>query len=309
MFKRWSRTALLAALVTAAAAFAVHAEAPQPSEAEMAAQVKALVDGLHFQTGEIGVPEAQAHFRLGSQFRYLGKEDSRKVLEQLWGNPPDDTILGMVVPASTPLTGNDSWAVVVTYADDGYVSDEDAAKTDYDDLLKQIKQETEDGNAERKKAGYGAVHMIGWAVPPRYDASAKKLYWAKEAAFEGEDQHTLNYDVRVLGRRGYLSLNAVAGMPQLSQVQAGMQQLLPMAEFDQGARYADYDSSTDKLAGYGLAALIGGGIAAKTGLLAKLGVLLLAAKKFIVFIVIGIAAFVRKLFGGKGGNDRQGTVQ
>ena len=142
----------------------------------MAAQAKALVDGLHFLTGEIGVPEAQAHFRLGSQFRYLGKEDSRKVLEQLWGNPPDDTILGMVVPASTPLTGNDSWAVVVTYADDGYVSDEDAAKTDYDDLLKQIKQDTEDANAERKKAGYGAVHMIGWAVPPRYDASAKKLY-------------------------------------------------------------------------------------------------------------------------------------
>ena len=69
MFKRWSRTALLAALVTAAAAFAVHAEAPQPTEAEMAAQAKALVDGLHFQTGEIGVPEAQAHFRLGSQFR------------------------------------------------------------------------------------------------------------------------------------------------------------------------------------------------------------------------------------------------
>jgi uncharacterized membrane-anchored protein len=87
-----------------------------------------------------------------------------------------------------------------------------------------------------------------------------------------------------------------------------MQQLLPMAEFDSGARYADYDASNDKLAGYGIAALIGGGIAAKTGLLAKLGVLLLAGKKLIVFLFVGLLMGIRKLFGGKG-KDTGGTVR
>ena len=309
MFQTTLRTAMLAAFIACVTAFAHAALAQAPAAADEAARRKALVDGLHYQTGDVAVPDAQAHFRLGSQFRFLGKDDSRKVLEELWGNPPDDSVLGMLVPSSASLTGDDGWAVVVTFSDDGYVSDEDAAKIDYADLLRQLKEETEDANAERKRAGYQAVHMIGWAVPPRYDNTAKKLYWAKEAAFEGESDHTLNYDVRVLGRRGYMSLNAVAGMPQLQQVQAGMQQLLPMAEFDQGARYADYDASTDKLAGYGLAALIGGGIAAKAGLFTKLGALLLAGKKFLVIAFLGLVAFVRKLFGGKDKDGRQNTVQ
>ncbi len=310
MFDAFRRVATFAAGVALATAFSTSVLAQQPADdADNAAAVKAFVDGLHFQTGDVAVPDAQAHFRLGSQFRFLGKEDSRKVLEQLWGNPPDDTVLGMVVPTAASLADEKGWAVVVTFSDDGYVSDEDAASTDYAQLLAELKEGTKDENAERKRQGFETVDLVGWAVPPRYDAASKKFYWAKELAFEGNDQHTLNYDVRVLGRRGYMSLNAVAGMPQLQQVQAGMQQLLPMAEFDQGARYADYDASSDKLAGYGLAALIGGGIAAKTGLLAKLGALLLAGKKFIVIAFLGLVAFVRKLFGGKDKNERQNTVQ
>lgn len=296
-----------AALAAVALSFAslVSAQAPDDGDANL----KAFIDSLKFRNGEIAVPEAEVRFRLGSQFHYLEKTDARRVLEELWGNPPDDSILGMVVPTATPLDSEQSWAVVVTYSDEGYVSDEDAAKTDYNALLAELKDATKEENTARKEAGYEAIDLIGWAVPPRYDAASKKLYWAKEIAFKGGEQHTLNYDVRVLGRRGYVSLNAVAGMSQLSQVQSGMQQLLPMAEFDSGARYADYDASSDKLAGYGIAALIGGGIAAKTGLLAKLGVLLIAGKKFIVFVFVGLFAFVRKLFGGKDKDARENTVR
>ncbi|HJR74244.1 MAG TPA: DUF2167 domain-containing protein [Luteimonas sp.] len=269
-----------------------------------AAQAKAFVDSLHFRSGEIVVSEAKAHFRLGSEFRYLDKTDARRVLEEFWRNPPDDSVLGLVVPTATPLDSDESWAVVVTYADDGYVSDEDAAKTDYDELLKEMKQGTADENAERKKAGYETVDLVGWAVPPRYDGASKKLYWAKELAFEGSDQHTLNYDIRVLGRHGYLSLNAVSGMSELDTVRTGMQRLLPMTEFDAGARYADYDSSTDKLAGYGVAALIGGGIAAKSGLLAKLGVLLLGLKKLLIPLALVLLAFGKKILGLFGRNKQ-----
>ena len=301
MKRRGLSAALLVALVAPGLALA------QGQEGDGDKQAAQLVSSLHFRQGQVALAQADAHLDLGPQFRFLDTPDARKVLEDLWGNPPDDSVLGMVVPASVPLDDEHSWAVVLTESDDGHVSDEDAAKTDYPKLLKQMQEETEDENAERKKAGYPALHLVGWAEPPHYDAASKKLYWARELSADGSDQHSLNYDIRVLGRSGYLSMNAVAGMNDVAAVKAGMQELLPMVDFDPGKRYADYDAKTDKLAAYGVAALIGGGIAAKAGLFAKLGVLLLAAKKFIVLGLAAVAAFVRKLF-GKGKDKTGGTV-
>jgi uncharacterized membrane-anchored protein len=273
-----------------------HGAAAQGQE-EAQKQAQALVASLNFRDGEVAVPGAEARFRLDQNFRYLEAADARKVLEQLWGNPPDDSVLGLVVPRGRGVLDEQGWAVVVTYSDDGYVSDEDAAEIDYAELLQEMKDGTKEENAARKEAGYGGIDLIGWAEPPHYDATAKKLYWAKELAFEGSEGRTLNYDIRVLGRRGYLSLNAISGMEGLKDVQAGMRRLMPQIEFDQGARYADYDSKTDKVAAYGIAALIGGGLAAKAGLFAKLGVLLLGLKKLLIPLVIVIAASFKKILG------------
>ena len=302
---KWMLCGLLA---VSAGAHAQEMTEAEQKQAEQRAQQ--LVQSLQYSDGKVAVAQAQAHLNLGKEFRYLGAADARKVLEQLWGNPPDADVLGMVVPRGSDLLDDKGWAVVVTYADEGYVSDEDAAKIDYSEMLQEMKDGTEESNAERREAGYGGIDLIGWAEPPHYDASAKKLYWAKELAFEGSENHTLNYDIRVLGRRGYLSLNAVAGMGELGQVRTGMQQLLPSVEFDQGARYADYDSSTDKTAAYGLAALVGGGIAAKAGLFGKIGVLLLGLKKLLIPLVLVIGAFFGKILGffRRGKKDGDGGV-
>ncbi len=291
---KWKK--VLGGLLAAMVASVVPAAAQEESAQAAAEQ---LVKSLSFRDGEIAVPEAEAHFRLGPNFRYLEKADTRKVLEQLWGNPPDDTVLGMIVPTEPTLLEDSSWAVVVTYSDEGYVSDEDAAKIDYDEMLASMKDSTQEENAARKEAGYGAVELVGWAVPPRYDGASKKLYWAKELAFEGSQGHTINYDIRVLGRRGYLSLNAVAGMSELPVVQTGMQQLLTMTEFDAGARYADFDESTDKVAAYGVAALIGGGLAAKAGLFAKIGLVLAKFWKLLLIGIVAIGALIKRFFSKK----------
>lgn len=270
------------------------------------AETRAFLSSLRYEDGNIALPDASAHINVKPGFRFLGHDDARRVLEQYWGNPPDDSVLGMLVPDNAGLDSDHSWAVVVTYSDEGYVSDEDANEIDYDAMLKEMKSGTSEENEERKRAGYPSIELVGWAQPPRYDAASKRLHWAKELSFDGEKSHTLNYDIRVLGRSGFISLNAVASMDDLGLVNAGMNQVLPMAEFDAGQRYADFKPGTDKVAAYGLAALVGGGIAAKTGLLAKLGALLLAGKKFIVLIFVALAAFARKLFGGK---KDKGSVQ
>ena len=162
-----------------------------------------------------------------------------------------------------------------------------------------MKEGTEDHNDARKEAGFEAVHLIGWAEKPHYDASAKKLYWAKELNFEGSLAHTLNYDVRVLGREGVLSMNAVASMDQIEQIRAEMRPLIDVAEFNEGYRYAEFNAKTDRMAEYGLAALIAAGVGAKLGLFAKLGVFLLAMKKFIIIGLVALGAFLKRLFGKK----------
>jgi uncharacterized membrane-anchored protein len=283
-----------------------HADAgDEPSTSARASKVENFLGSLHLDTGNIPIPAAHASLQLAPGYSFLPAQDAQRVLTQLWSNPPHPEVLGMILPGTDQhiLLRGSTWAVVVSYVKDGYVSDADAAKIDYADMLTKMQKATEEANPERAKQGYSAMELIGWAEPPHYDADSHKLYWARNLKFSKEDGSTagqsLNYDIRVLGRRGYLSLNAVAPIDQLDKVRADMPQVLAMTDFDSGERYADYDSKTDKLAAYGIAALVAGGIAAKAGLLAKLGLMLLALKKFIIIGVAAIAGFFRKLLGRK----------
>jgi uncharacterized membrane-anchored protein len=253
---------------------------------------------FNYQTGNIELPNKKATLRLGGNYRYLDPGETNKLLVA-WGNPPDAETQGAIVANDVEPMSEEGWAVILTYVDEGHVDDSDAAKTDYDELLKNMKEGTEQENEARKQAGYGSIELVGWAEPPHYDSAAKKLYWAQDLKFEGSGGNTLNYDVRVLGREGVLSMLAVASMSQLEQVRRDMKPLIEVAEFNEGHRYADFNSKTDRVAEYGLAALIAGGLAAKTGLLAKLGVFLLAFKKFIFIGLAALGGLLAKLFGRK----------
>jgi uncharacterized membrane-anchored protein len=189
--------------------------------------------------------------------------------------------------------------VTIDYSEDGFVKDDDASKINYDDLLKQMQAGIAESNKERQKEGYPTVDLLGWAAPPHYDAATHKLYWAKKLKFEGEDGDTLNYSIRMLGRKGVLELNAIASVNQFAEIDAQTPQILGMVDFKEGSRYADFDPKVDKVAKYGIATLVAGGalaLAAKAGFFKVLLVALLAAKKFIVIGVIAIVAFVKKFF-------------
>jgi uncharacterized membrane-anchored protein len=276
--------------------------AADESAKDDSAKTEAFLKSLQLQTGTVSITKAQATLKLAPGYSFLRAADAQRVLNQLWDNPPDSDVLGMILPSTDPkvLLDKDSWAVVVNYTDEGYVSDADAAKIDYDDMLKDMKKGADEENPERLKQGYPAIELVGWAEPPRYDSASHKLYWARNLKFKNadgsDDGQTLNYSIRVLGRQGYLSLNAVAPIDQLAKVRADMPQVLDMTEFDQGQRYADYNASTDKLAAYGIGALVAGGIAAKAGLFTKLGLLLLGLKKFLVIGIAAIGGFFAKLF-------------
>ena len=166
-------------------------------------------------------------------------------------------------------------------------------------MLADMRSTIADENAARERAGYEPIQLLGWAARPRYDKAAKKLYWAKTLQFGDAREHTLNYSIRILGRKGVLVMNAVAGIGQLSRVEQDMQQVLAFTNFLPGQRYADYDGATDKLAAYGLGALVAGGVAAKTGLLAKLLALLVAFKKVIALAAIGALGLAGRFLGNR----------
>lgn len=276
---------------------------PAPPSPEAIAKAResrtSLVKTLHFQQGEIALSGDVAKLAVPEGFRFLGPDDAEKVLVQLWGNPPDEEKpLGMLLPAKVDPDQRGSWAVLITYEQEGYVSDKDADAINYTDLLKKMQENARNANAEREKQGYDPIEIVGWAAAPRYDKEAKKLYWAKELKFGDAERNTLNYDIRILGRRGVLVLSAISSMERLEDIQAAAPQILGMVSFQEGHRYVDFNPKTDKTAAYGLAALVAGGVAAKAGLFKLLFAGLLAAKKFVIIGVLALVAFVKKLLGG-----------
>jgi uncharacterized membrane-anchored protein len=251
---------------------------------------------LHYRQGEIALPGGIATLKVPETFRYLDTKDSERVLVDAWGNPNGEGTLGMLFPADISPLSEKGWGVVITYEEDGHVSDKDADSINYDDLLKDMKKGVAENNKERQKQGFQTIDLVGWAARPYYDKDSHKLYWAKELVFGGDAIHTLNYNIRVLGRKGVLVLNAVAAMDQLAGVETEMQKVLAFSDFNPGYRYADYDSKTDKTAAYGIAALVAGGLAAKAGLFTKFFALLVAAKKLVIVGIASIGAFFSKWF-------------
>ena len=259
---------------------------------------------LSYQQGKVELGSGLATLNLGPERRYLDPEQTERVLVA-WGNPPGSKTLGMILPADAGPLSKEGWGVIVTYEEDGYVDDKGAEKIDYSKLLEEMKEGTTKANEERTKQGYEPIDLVGWAEPPHYDRANHKLYWAKDLKFGNLPDHTLNYNIRVLGRRGVLVLNAVSSMDQIGTIRQSMQALLPEVEFNQGHRYADFIPGKDKVAEYGIGALVVGTLAAKTGLLKVILAGLLAFKKAILVGIAAIGAYLRKLFGKK---DDSGTV-
>lgn len=254
---------------------------------------------LHPQSGHITLADGVAELNLTDKFQYLSPESTERLLVDGWGNPPGNKTLGMLIPTDTNPLSYNGWGVVITYQADGHVKDSDANEIDYNELLSKMKEETLSESEQRVKEGYSSVELVGWAQPPRYDQSTHKFYWAEEFKIGNSKEDSLNYKIRILGRQGVLVLNVIAGMDQLDDVEKETPAILAVTNFSKGNRYADFNSKTDHVAEYGLAALVAGGVAAKMGLFAKLLALLIAFKKVIIIGAVTLGGVIMKVFSRK----------
>jgi uncharacterized membrane-anchored protein len=301
-----SALALAAALALGMPVALSAKDEPKPAASERAPAVPpaliALQKSLHPQTGDVRIPQAKAVLHLGDNYYFLPAEEAKRVLSEGWGNPPEQGVgvLGMVMEKGSTLY-DAVWGAVITFDASGHVSDKDAAAQDYNKVLSDMQSGEVENNQKRKAEGYPAMNLVGWAQPPSYDQANHSLIWARDYTIEGQADHSLNYDVRLLGREGVLSLNMLSTMSTLGDVRSAAQAFGKSVTFEPGGAYTDYNSSTDKTAEYGLAGLVAGGAAVAVA--SKLGLFgVLAA--FGKWIFIGIAAvgasvvgFFRKMFG------------
>lgn len=258
----------------------------------LVARLDSIEKTIKYENGQIKLANGGAMLNVPQGFKFINGTQARYIIEDLWQNLSDPLVIGMVVPDSFHVNSlSSSWVFVVSYEGMGYVKDGDADEINYDDLLKNMKEGQRQANLERTRLGYGELNIVGWASKPFYDKQNKVLHWAKELNVAGEEGNTLNYDVRVLGRKGVLSLNAIAEMNQLDEVKKNIPSILKMASFEKGNTYAEFDPKVDEVAAWTIGGLVAGKILLKAGVLAGL----LKFWKLIAIGVVAAGSFIVKL--------------
>jgi uncharacterized membrane-anchored protein len=231
--------------------------------------------------------------------QFLAPPDAGKLLEKL-GSFHHENLLGLVAHQ-----GDEDWFVTVRYQPEGFIKDDEPI--DAAELLSAIREGVSEANEERTQKGFTALRIDGWSDPPRYDKSVHHLVWALDVS--DDDGKSVNFNTRILGRRGYVSVNLVTAPEKLAEYKPRAAALLVATTFGAGARYEDFDGKTDKVAEYGLAGLVlgGAGLAAakvvKVGILAKFSKVILAAiiagKKAIIALGVALIAILKKVLTGR----------
>ena len=233
--------------------------------------------------------EGNAKLVIPDQYVYLDARNTARFLE-LQHNLGDGREV-MVAPA------NMEWQAYLEFSDEGYVKDDE--KIDASALLKTLQQNTQNGNEQRKSRGWGELRLVDWATPPVYNTTTKRLEWA--TILESKEGRAVNFSTKILGRRGYTSVIMVTDPVNLHAAESSLDTVLTGYAFNAGETYADWRSG-DKVAQYGLAALIVGGVAAvaaKKGFFSVLAGFLAVAWKFIVAGAVAAMAWLRRLFAKK----------
>jgi uncharacterized membrane-anchored protein len=232
---------------------------------------------------------AVAQIALPAGFSFVDGKTTRALMKAS-GEPTSGRELGLLMPTNEP------WSVIFEFSDVGYVKDDDKNQLDADKLLQAIKTGTEAANKDRERAGNPPLIIVGWELPPKYDETTHNLEWAIRATSDGRP--LLNYNTRLLGRKGVMEVVLICAPDELPQTLPTFRNLLAAHKFQSGESYAEYRSG-DKVAKYGLAALVVGGAgvgAAKLGLLGPVILFFKKAWKLVIVALVTVIGFFKKTF-------------
>ena len=234
-----------------------------------------------------GAISGKATIKLDGGLRFLNADSTNEFLT-LQGNLPTTNTF-------TVAASDLRWFSVFSFVEEGLVPDDE--KIDVDGLLETLKANNLSSSAERKKRGLPGLFLEGWFIPPRYDQESKRLEFATLLRTDSGEK-TTNFSTKLLGRRGYMNVILVSSPQSLESDIKEFKQALKGYDFVQGERYSEWKQG-DKVAAYGLGALVLGGAAAvatKKGLWAVLGGLVAAGWKVAAGLFIAALAGLGSIF-------------
>ena len=287
---------LAAVLLSPVLVTAQDEEQEVPLDPAMQRQIE-LLQSIQWQDGPTTVDiGSNAQLQVPEGYRYTGRQGAI-AWNELTQNPPDQT-LGILLPTAE----DKGWFLAFSFDDVGYVKDDE--ELDADALLEAMQEGAEASNDYRRQQGWGGIHVDGWIVSPKYDGKTNNLIWATKL-HDDEGHVNANHNIRVLGRRGVMTVMLVAGLDEMQSAIGETDQLLAGFSFKGGEKYSEFVAG-DKVAQYGLTGLIAGGAAiaaVKTGLFGKLLGALAKAGKLIVVAVIAVFAGLKKLLFGRSSSE------
>jgi uncharacterized membrane-anchored protein len=263
---------------------------------EIQKTIDSIENTLKYTRGTIELKDGVGKMIVPEGFKYLDIPQAEKVLYDFWGNPRgSNSTLGLLLPEKMGVFSDSGYVFNIQFDAIGFVKDDDADKINYDELLTELQKETEEANKERTEAGFEAIHFTGWASKPFYDKEKKILHWAKEIKFGESEVNTLNYNIRILGRKGVLVMNAISTMPNLDIVKKDIPKVCDIVQFSEGGKYSDFDPKVDEVAAWSIGGLVAGKILAKVGFFA----VILKFWKIIALAVFGAFTALKAFFTGK----------
>ena len=296
--------AALLALVAASAAPRAHADdatppSPTPPTQQQAIDAEKADAEAAADKGKVVGPaqitlQDQGVLALPDGVSFVPQPEAGRLM-RAYGNSDSSALVGLIVPEAAD--GN--WWATLDFVKAGYVKDDDAKNWNADELLSSLKDATTSQNEDREKRGFPAVEITGWIEPPAYDASSHRLVWSALVRQIGAsaDQGSVNYNTYALGREGYFSLDLITSQAAIEADKSVARALLADISYDKGKAYQDFEASSDHVAAYGLAALIGGVALHKLGLLALGAAFVLKFAKVLGLGAVVVVAALRRLLG------------
>jgi uncharacterized membrane-anchored protein len=229
----------------------------------------------------------KATIKLDGGLRFLDSSNTSEFLT-LQGNLPNSSLF-------TVAATNLSWFSVFKFVDEGYVKDDE--KIDPDALLKILKENDAQATAERKKRGLPGLFLEGWFISPRYDRETKRLEWATLLRTDSGEK-IINFSTKILGRHGHTDVILVSDPSSLDKDIGEFKIALKGFAYVPNEGYSEWKPG-DKVAEYGLGALVLGGaaaIATKKGLWALLSGLIVAGWKIAAGLAVAALAGIGSLF-------------
>lgn len=224
-----------------------------------------------------------AQLKVPAGYLFADAADTKRLMEQMQ-NQTSGQESGFIAPE------DGEWFAVFEYEDSGYIKDDEKNSLDADAILASIKKATEKSNELRRKKGWNTMNITGWHTRPTYNQTTYNLEWAINGQSEGVQ--VVNYQTRILGRGGVMRIVLVGSPAELTTAMPQYRNLLTQFSYKPGSNYAEFKPG-DKIAKYGLSALVVGGAAAvavKSGMFKWLG-------KLIIPIVVAVGAIIKKISG------------